>query len=158
MNIMGTANDNNEIRICFVWYREWDLYWKQARASFPAQLERATLEADLIPLIQWRHPLLSESTLTEEMMVQSHEISFSFTDPLDQVMTSKRFLQYINSLQLSDTIWWHKSGSTLAQVMACCLTASSHYLDQCSFIINKVQWHSSECNFTRDASAIRHRN
>ena len=28
-------------------------------------------------------------------------------------------------------LWWHRSGSTLAQVMACCLTAPSHYLNQC---------------------------
>ena len=26
---------------------------------------------------------------------------------------------------------WHRSESTLAQVMACCLTAPSHYLNQC---------------------------
>ena len=37
---------------------------------------------------------------------------------------------YFNSLWLSDAIWWQKSGSTLAQVMACCLTAPSHYLNQ----------------------------
>ena len=30
----------------------------------------------------------------------------------------------------SDAIWWHKSASTLIQVMACCLTAPSHYLNQ----------------------------
>ena len=35
---------------------------------------------------------------------------------------------YFNSLWPSDTIWKHKSGSTLAQVMACCLMAPSHYL------------------------------
>ena len=27
--------------------------------------------------------------------------------------------------------WRQRSGSTLAQVMACCLTAPSHYLNQC---------------------------
>ena len=26
---------------------------------------------------------------------------------------------------------WHRPGSTLAQVMACCLTAPRHYLNQC---------------------------
>ena len=36
---------------------------------------------------------------------------------------------YINSLWPSDAIWRHGSGSTLAQVMACCLTAPSHYLN-----------------------------
>ena len=35
-----------------------------------------------------------------------------------------------------------RSGSILAQVMTCCLTARSHYLNQC--------WHSSKGNFTRD--------
>ena len=58
-----------------------------------------------------------------------------------------------NSLWPSDTIWWHSSGSALAQVKACCLTAPSHYLNQCWFVISKVQWHSSEGNFTRDTSA-----
>ena len=37
--------------------------------------------------------------------------------------------------------------------MACCLTAPSHYLSSCWLITSKVQWHSSECNFTRDTSA-----
>ena len=43
-----------------------------------------------------------------------------------------------NSLRPSDAIWGHRSGSTLAQVMACCLTAPSHYLNQCWLIISKV--------------------
>ena len=38
---------------------------------------------------------------------------------------------YFDSLWPSDTIWRQRSGSTLAQVMACCLTAPSHYLNQC---------------------------
>ena len=45
---------------------------------------------------------------------------------------------YINSLGPSDAIWWQKTGSTLAQVMACCLTAPSHYLNQCLLLISKV--------------------
>ena len=63
-----------------------------------------------------------------------------------------------NSLWPSDTIWRHKSGSTLAQVMACCLTAPSHYLNQYWLIISKIQWHPSESNFTRHTSAIIHWN
>ena len=42
-----------------------------------------------------------------------------------------------NSLWPSDAIWWHRSGSALAQVMACCLAAPSHYLNQCWLIINE---------------------
>ena len=49
--------------------------------------------------------------------------------------------EIINSLAPSDAIWWQKSGSTLAQVMACCLTAQSHYLNQCWLINTKVLWH-----------------
>ena len=51
-----------------------------------------------------------------------------------------------------------RSGSTLAQVMDCCVRAPSHYLNQCWLIISKVEWHSSKGKFTRDTSAINHWN
>ena len=54
----------------------------------------------------------------------------------------------VNSLRPSDAIWQQRTGSTLAQVMACCLTAPSHYLNQCWLIISKVMWLSCEGNFT----------
>ena len=50
----------------------------------------------------------------------------------------------INSLGPSDAIWHWRSLSTLVQVMVCCLTAPSHYLNQCWLIISKVLRHSSE--------------
>ena len=63
----------------------------------------------------------------------------------------------VYSLWPSDTLWQHRShGLSLAQVLACCLTAPGHYLNQCWLIISKVQWHSSKCNFTRDTSAMGH--
>ena len=58
----------------------------------------------------------------------------------------KRSAVRFNSLWPSDSIWWHSSGSTLAQVMACCLTAPSHYLSQ--HIINRYVWHEAESNVT----------
>ena len=48
-----------------------------------------------------------------------------------------------NSLRLNDAIWPHRLRSTLAQVMACCLTAPSHCPNKFWFIINKVPWHLS---------------
>ena len=48
-----------------------------------------------------------------------------------------------------DTAW-----STLAQVMAWCLTAPSHYLNQCWLIVSTDQWCLSKGNFTRDTPAI----
>ena len=43
-----------------------------------------------------------------------------------------------NLLWPSNTIWWHRSGSTLTPVMAWCLMAPSHYLNQCWLIIKSV--------------------
>ena len=59
----------------------------------------------------------------------------------------------VKSLWPCDAIWRHRSGSTLAQVMACCLTAPSHYLNQCWPLISEVLWCSPESNFTMSAQA-----
>ena len=61
---------------------------------------------------------------------------------------------WFNSLWPSDAIWWYRRGSTLAQVMACCLMAPSHYLNQCWLIISEVLWHSPDGNFTWNAQDI----
>ena len=61
---------------------------------------------------------------------------------------------WVNSLWPNDAICRHRSGSTLAQVMACCLTAPTHYLNKCWLIISKTQLHSSDGKFTRDTSVI----
>ena len=58
-------------------------------------------------------------------------------------------VHFLNSLWPSDIIWRHKSGTTLAQLMASCLTTPSHYLNQCWFIIEGVLWH-----FTRNAHEL----
>ena len=49
---------------------------------------------------------------------------------------------WLNSFWPRDTIRRQRSGSTLAQVMAWCLTAPSHYLNQCWLIVSEIQWHS----------------
>ena len=57
--------------------------------------------------------------------------------------------QLVNSLWPSDAICQQRSWWTLAQVMACCLTASNQHLNQCWLIISlKVHLHSSEGNLT----------
>ena len=53
----------------------------------------------------------------------------------------------------SDAIWRYWSGSTLAQIMACCLTAPSHYLNQCWLLISEVPWHLPDNNFTVSAQS-----
>ena len=60
----------------------------------------------------------------------------------------------VNSLWLSDIIWWQGSRSILGQVMAFCLTAPSHYLNQCWLMISKVLWRSPDSNFTENTHDI----
>ena len=64
---------------------------------------------------------------------------------------------WVNSLWLTDAIWWHRSGSTLAQVINCCLMAwwlpepmltNWHQWGPVS------QWPSPEVDFTRDTGLI----
>ena len=64
------------------------------------------------------------------------------------------FVLGFNSLRPSDAIWRQWSWTTLAQVMACCLTAPSHYLNQCWLIIRGVLWHTSESSFAGIAQGI----
>ena len=96
----------------------------------------------LVQIMAWRRP--GDKPLSGPMMV-SLLTHICVTQP-----------HWVNSLRPNDTIWRQRSESPLAQVMACCLTAPSHYLNQCWFTISKVHWHSFEYNFTRDTSAINH--
>ena len=59
------------------------------------------------------------------------------------------FLVFWTHLWTSETLRWHRSGSILVQVMACCLTAPNHYLNQCWLIICKVQQHWSQGKFDK---------
>ena len=59
---------------------------------------------------------------------------------------------YINSLWPRDTTCRHRSGSTFVQIMAYCLRAPSHCLNQRWLIISEVQWYSRESNIIRDTS------
>ena len=51
--------------------------------------------------------------------------------PFDDIIMITEHLQWVNSLWPSDALRWHKFGSALAQVMACCLMAPRHNLNQC---------------------------
>ena len=66
------------------------------------------------------------------------------------------FIIQVNSMWPSDTIR-HRSGSTLAHLMACHLTAPSHYLNQCLLIIREVQWQSPGPRFNIKMTSYRYR-
>ena len=46
----------------------------------------------------------------------------------------------VNSLWPTDDIWWHKSESTLAQVMLWCHMAPRHYLNQSWLLISELRF------------------
>ena len=56
----------------------------------------------------------------------------------------------IKMFRSCDTIWRHRSGSTLALLMACCPIAPSHYLNQYWLTISGVLCHSFENNFAEN--------
>ena len=65
----------------------------------------------------------------EDRLRLEHEIAKYIVDKMSGVHS-------INSLAPSDTVLRHWSWSALVQVMACCLTAPSHCLNQCWFFIS----------------------
>ena len=83
-----------------------------------------------------------------------HMIVANFLMLISQWSLLHKHAYNIDSLRPSDAIWWHRSRSTLAQVMACCLMAPSHYRNQCWLIFSKVQWHPLEGNCTKIAQSL----
>ena len=69
------------------------------------------------------------------------------------IISNPRF-HCVNSLWPSVAIWWHRSGSTLVQVMAWCHQAPSHYLTRCWLFIIEVLRHSVENIFITSAQLL----
>ena len=96
-----------------------------------------------------------KSTLVQVMawcrQATSHYLSQCWLNSLSPYGVTRP--QWVNSLWLSDIIWLYRSGSTLAQVMAGCLTTWCHYLNHW-LIISEVLWHSPDGNFTVKAEDI----
>ena len=63
-------------------------------------------------------------------------------------------LSALNTLWPSDAMWRQRSWTTLAQVMACCLMAPSHYLNQCWLMISEMLWHSPDSNISQKIHKI----
>ena len=102
------------------------------------------------------HRKRSYSTITKEplrALLANLSPLFCGLFSFNSVIIYAVWLVWVNSLWPSDAKWRHRFGSTLAQVMACCLTAPSHYLNQCWLHMNEVLWYSHESNFTANAQA-----
>ena len=95
---------------------------------------------DLLSPMQWNTIIRDWFYVYYMMYVRTTAAIFQMIYS-DAFSLMKRFVFWLDSLWPSDALWRKRSGSTLAHVMACCLTTPSHYLNQCWLIISKVQWH-----------------
>ena len=85
-----------------------------------------------LPLMGQAQSFLSAKKIAcVQNCVQSFNKLFGEVFCYNRIDTSKLF----NLLWPHGAIWWHKSGSTLVQVMAWCHQAPSHYLNQCWLVI-----------------------
>ena len=100
----------------------WKLLWQRIRLKMPAQVVD-----------------ISDIFICMNSPTCYQYISPEAAGKVNLVWEDKHGL--FNSLWPSDTKWWQRSGSTLAQVMACCHTAPSHYLNHSWLIISEIQWH-----------------
>ena len=89
---------------------------------FPQQIEWY-----VFPRWGWQVIINDESMLVQVSAVRQKAITTWNQCWLPSIMPYVE----INSLRPSDAIWRQRSWTTLVQVMACCLTAPSHHLNQC---------------------------
>ena len=84
-----------------------------------------------------KHTITGKWKWITQWVPKSSVVWLKYTSYQQQLLIEMNWMS-IYSWRPSDAIWQHRSVSTLAQVMACCLTAPSHYLNQGWFIISKV--------------------
>ena len=134
------------------WFRTlW--YLKVLRSHFPSYLAESMYmvslgHSELIPFVCVSDTVKKTRDIeTEEMLEELHG---KIRELEKQNGMLKEKVGHLNSLWPGDAIWRHRSGSTLAQVMACCLISPSYYdyLNKCWLIVNGVLWHSAESNLT----------
>ena len=114
-------------------------------------------------LASWQLLGFSISHTIPHIMLNNHGIIYpQYTKrPVEHVTVHKKLktkepintIEYIamviNSLSHRDATWRQRSGSTSAQVMACCLTAPSHFLNQCWLVNSEVRWYLPESEFKK---------
>ena len=108
----------------------------------PSYLHNGISYTGKMTYLYWIRALDSLSAITIDNAIYHINYAHHFV-----LLWSVVVVMEVNSLWPSDAIWYNRYGSTLAQVMACCLRAPSHYLNHCLLIIIKLQWHFSWAQF-----------
>ena len=100
--------------------------WALAQTVLTWEAKVIAAAADAAAETNWKH--------SHPRLGWLHKVTQTWGD-LMMTQLSENYIWWVNSLWLIDVIWQHRFGSTLTQVMACCLMAPSHYLIQCWLII-----------------------
>ena len=131
-------------RVCSTWSIPWVLmiWWfselgHQQPWYWPCSLEKSYLNTWRVKLCKL---MCSHDYSTHRLMLSPVSVF--------------RLVCFIIALRPNDAIWQHRSGSTLAQVMDCCLVAPNHHLNKCWLVINGFLWHSPKTNFTGSAQVV----
>ena len=135
------------------------LGWKYLNLPIPIQFSNIAvcweiLSQSYLTVAWWRHMAAFAVDFTpfesRELFWVEYIIIYQFWSNFGTLRHIMKYFHNINSLCLGDVI----GQPTLAQVIACCLPAPSHYLDQYWLIIGNVPWNSPESNFSPTAQAI----
>ena len=127
--------------------QHWSRYWLGA-----VMKQTVTWASYVLNLCRHIASLCSNGSMCNPLL---YIFSWSKVPPFKVIHLFQIFSDgYRNASWPSDAIWRQWSWTTLAQVMACCLTAPSHYLNQCWLIIRGVLWHTSESSFAGIAQGI----
>ena len=95
------------------------------------------LSAPAGPLVGPMNLAIRVANAVELLLHYSLALSHQYTTIIFNLHFKFDASQGINSLWPSDALWPHRTSSTLVQVMACCMKAPSHDLNQCWFVINR---------------------
>ena len=141
---------------------QWEFSWRASVVAYYSLLIRWSIFFSKIQcnaFLMWSifspwTPHSSPMRVRYECILWVHSLNYFLPKPVQCCIWYHCIWLSFNSLGPNDAIWQQGSRSTLVQVMACCLTAPSHYLNQCWLIISGVHWDSPEGNFTKDTSAI----
>ena len=85
-------------------------------------------------------------TTTSELIISKQERAHEMSNAMLKYGFTSLTRTHTCMWEYATFTWQEGSRSILAQVMACCLTAPSHYLNQYWLMVSEVFWHSLDSN------------
>ena len=152
-SILTTRNEIWARRIFLFELQMKNWQWKKSLFTFKCINSYCSLpnNANTVILTHWCQDMMTTKNFNCNFMFEN-QCHFHRNFSGFGMMPIKQAHHESNMAKISDTPCYHKVTShnkliavflwpTLFYVMACCLTAPSHYLNQCWVIITEVLWH-----------------